>query len=399
MGKIGVYGGSFNPPHLGHVLALEEMVKELKLDKVLVIPAAMPPHKDLPQGSASPQERLEMTRFAMEHLPYAQVSDMELTRGGDSYTVDTLKTIHKAHPDDHLYLLMGTDMFLSFDTWKNPEKIASYATVVTAFRSADGDKQRDMLEDMSNKIEQEFHGDSEIIPNKFMEISSTEVRRNLFFGCAEPYVAPKVLTYMEEHGLYGLGQDYKNLPFDQLKQVSLSLHKPQRVAHVCGCCKTAVELAEIWGANVEDARRAGILHDVTKALEKEEQLHLCEKYGMITSEFERKHYKLLHSKTGAAVAAHIFGENEAVSQSIYWHTTGRADMTLLEKILYIADYMEPCRKFEGVEKMRHLARTDLDAAMLLGFQMSIDLLNKEGKELDIYTVAARDFLLQERKSI
>ncbi|MFI3313479.1 MAG: nicotinate (nicotinamide) nucleotide adenylyltransferase [Eubacteriales bacterium] len=395
MGKIGVYGGSFNPPHLGHTMAVAEFQKELGLDKVLVIPAANPPHKALPAGSAQEHHRLAMTKLAMADLDFVEVSDMEMTRGGESYTADTLTALQKQYPKDKLFLLMGTDMFLSFPTWKHPKKIANMATIVTGFRG--GRENRGDLEDMVGLIGKKYDGKAKIVENSFVEISSTEARRNLFFGCGHLNLAPAVLDYIHENKLYDLDKNTKNLEFAELKACSLSLHKLQRVPHVCGCCKTAAELAERWGANVEDARRAGILHDVTKALEKEEQLHLCKKYGIMTSGFEREHYKLLHSKTAASVAREVFGENEAVCQAIYWHTTGHADMTLLEKILYIADYMEPCRKFEGVDKMRYLTQTDLDGAMLYAFQMSIDLLNSEGKELDVYTVAARDYLLHERK--
>ena len=147
---------------------------------------------------------------------------------------------------------------------------------------------------------------------------------------------------------------------------------------------------------MEDAARAAILHDVTKALDKSGQLLLCEKYGIITNEFEKENWKILHSKTGAAIARHIFGENDRVYNAIFWHTTGKADMSILEKIIYIADYMEPNRVFEGVELFRDLCEKDLDEALLYGLQMSIDLLESEGKSLDRYSVAARDFLCKER---
>jgi nicotinate-nucleotide adenylyltransferase len=142
-----------------------------------------------------------------------------------------------------------------------------------------------------------------------------------------------------------------------------------------------VELAKHWGANETDAARAGILHDITKAIDGPLQLTLCAAYGKILSEFSRKYPKTLHALTGSLVAERIFGENEDVVSAIQWHTTGKADMTLLQKIIYVADYMEPNRNFPGVEKLRALAYTDMDAALKLGLEMTLEHLNRQGAEV------------------
>ena len=396
MGKIGIYGGSFNPPHMGHALAVGEMIRKLDLDRLILVPAAVPPHKALAAGSPDPQMRLKMLELQFGGMERVEINDLELQREGKSYTVDTVKTLHQRYPDCPLYLLMGTDMFLSFDHWYEPAEICRYVTIVTAHRSADGAEDCKRLKKQAQQIHDTFKTDVIILDNRFMEASSTDVRRMLRFQCAETYLDPKVHQFILDHGLYGTKKDLRHLPFEELRQVSLSLHDPKRVPHVIGCCETAASLARRWGADEALAARAGILHDVTKALGRTDQLLLCEKYGIMTNAFEQEHYKLLHSRTGAAVARHIFGESDAVYEAIYWHTTGKAHMTLLEKILYIADYMEPNRCFDGVEKLRKLTEEDLDEALLCGFEMSISLLQSEGKALDRYTVEARDYLLGER---
>ncbi len=261
-----------------------------------------------------------------------------------------------------------------------------------ASRMAEDPKITQEIEKQKELIEKQLDGKVILVENQFLDTSSTRVRRMLTFQCGDKYLHPKVAKHIQENGFYHVHESKKNLDFETLRKISLSLHHPKRVPHVAGCCKTAGELAERWGANVEDAKRAGILHDITKVLEQDEQLLLCEKYGIIISDFEKAHYKLLHAKTGSVIAREIFGEKEEICQAIYWHTTGKADMTLLEKILYLADYMEPCRNFDGVEEMRDLAFTDLNRALLLGFQMSVDLLSSEGKEVDVYSLEARDYL-------
>ena len=135
------------------------------------------------------------------------------------------------------------------------------------------------------------------------------------------------------------------------------------------------------------------MHDCTKYLELTSQLHLCAKYGIELDALEQKAVKLLHSKTGACMARYVFGEPDEVYEAIFWHTTGKADMALLDKILYMADYIEPNRDFEGVERLRKLAYTDLDQAMLLGVKSTIREMEERGVPVHINTIQARQWLL------
>lgn len=187
--------------------------------------------------------------------------------------------------------------------------------------------------------------------------------------------------------------DLKHLDDDDLRCTSLSMVKAKRIPHIRGCEEEAVRLAERWGADPHLARRAGILHDCTKYLNLEEQLALCEQYHIQLDELERVAVKLLHSKTGAAIARHVFGEPEEVCNAIYWHTTGKADMDLLSKVLYLADYIEPSRAdFEGLEELRRLAYTDMDKALLLGCELTIQDMEERGVPVHANTLQARDFL-------
>ena len=136
--KIGIYGGTFNPPHLGHVTAARAVFELLKLDKLLLIPAGLPPHKDLPAGSPTPEQRLAMTRLAADQTGLdgrVEVLDLELRRAGRSFTSDTLETLREQNPEDELWLLMGTDMFLTFQMWHEPEKILSLAGIAAFGRT------------------------------------------------------------------------------------------------------------------------------------------------------------------------------------------------------------------------------------------------------------------------
>ncbi len=395
MERIGIYGGTFNPPHVGHIQAAKQAVSTLGLTKLLMIPAYAPPHKAvLPSNSPRAQQRLEMLRIAAADCPQIEVSDLELKREGISYTWETLETVKKLYPGAELVLLMGTDMFLTFDTWKNPEKILGEATLGVFYRGDKGEKaaalkQKEALEAQEAKVI--------LVHNDVIVISSTQMRRLLAFRCAGEFLPAGVLDYIREYNLYDTRTNWKNLPMDKLEQVVVSLLNPNRVCHVLGCRDTAVALAKRWGADVTDAARAGILHDITKAIDGPLQLTLCDAYGKLLDDFSKRYPRTLHALTGSMVAQRIFGENPAVVSAIESHTTGKANMTLLEKIIYVADYMEPNRDFPGVEKLRELAFTDLDGALKLGLEMTLEHLKAQGAEVSPASRSALDWLNQEKR--
>lgn len=376
MGRIGIYGGAFNPPHIGHIRAAEHAVHALKLDKLLLIPSCTSPHKPLPAGSAEPRQRLEMTRlWAGEKM---EVCDIELSRGGTSYTYQTVEQLKTCYPNDELILFMGTDMFLSFHTWREPERILACVSLAVFYRGDKGEK-ADIAEKQS---EYEAKGHTVyLVENPVTEISSTQLRRMLVFRCAAPFLNEKVAGYIEENGLYGTAENYRNLPMQKLEQIVIDLLNPNRVKHVLGCRDTAADLAKVWGADVTDAARAGLLHDITKALDGPLQLTLCSEYGKVLDEFSENNPKTLHALTGSMVAERIFGENEAVVSAIESHTTGKPAMNTLEKIIYVADYMEPNRDFPGVEELRRLAYTDLDGALKLGLEMTLAMLRQQKRQI------------------
>ena len=378
MERIGIYGGTFNPPHIGHLRAAQQAVEALKLDRLLLIPDRIAPHKDLPGNSATPQQRLEMLNLAVAGQPKMEVCDIELNREGPSYTYETVEQLRQQYPQAQLFLLMGTDMFFSFDTWREPERIAQNAALAVAYR---GEKrEREAVEEKKALLEAQgvqVH----LLDNPVNAISSTQLRRLLAFQCAGSFLPDGVEAYIREKKLYDVAAPWKNLPMEQLEQVVISLLNPNRVAHVLGCRDTAVELARRWGADETDAARAGLLHDITKALDGPLQLTLCESYGKILNDFSRKYPKTLHALTGSLVAERIFGENDAVVSAIRFHTTGKADMNLLETIIYVADYMEPNRDFPGVERLRALAFSDIGAALKLGLEMTLEHLKRQGNEV------------------
>lgn len=391
--KIGIYGGTFDPPHLGHMAAARETRERLGLDKLLLIPDRTPPHKDLSPGSAEARERLRMTELMADGLdPWGAsvtVSDMELRREGASYTADTLAELRAQYPADELWLLIGSDMLLSFHTWHAPEEICRLAHICAFTRSAGDDMAA--IEAAAEGLRQNYGGDVRVYRlEEGVDASSTQLRRLLPEAPteAEELLWCQVYGYILRKGLYGTASGLRQLSDRQLRAVSYSMMRAKRIPHVQGTEEEAVRLAERWGADVCHARRAAILHDCTKYFSFCEHLAVCDRFGVTLDEIEREAEKLLHAKTGAALAHHLFGEPEEVCAAIYYHTTGKGNMTLLEKILYIADYMEPHRDFPGVDDLRRLAYQDLDRAVLRGCEMSVREMAEKGRIVHPNTYAA-----------
>lgn len=394
MKRIGIYGGTFNPPHIGHIEAAKKASEAFGLSELLLVPSRIAPHKELPSGSAAPEQRLRMLQLAVENVPGIQVSDIELRREGVSYTWQTLEQLHAESPDAELVLCMGTDMFLTVDQWVQGERILQLAEIGVFCRGDKGENraiafQKERLTAMGAKVT--------LAENPPISVSSTDLRRMIAFRCADPLLPQGVGDYIRSNGLYDSCADFRNLPMEKLEEVVVRLLNPNRVRHVLGCRDTAADMAKKWGVDVTDAARAGLLHDITKALSGAHQLTLCREYGTILDEFSMKYPKTLHALTGSLVAERIFGENEAVVSAIESHTTGKPNMNTLEKILYVADYMEPNRDFPGVEKLRELAYSDLDEAMILGLEMTLDHLNEQGSALSPMSEQALRYMKDTRK--
>lgn len=391
--KIGIYGGSFNPPHLGHLAAARAARAALGLDRLVFIPAGVPPHKELAPGSPGREQRLEMTRIAADQLlmpASTEVWDTELHREGKSYTADTLEEAASRWPGDELWLLMGTDMFLTLHRWVEPEKILALAGVCAFGRTeSDGEElfapQREFLQ----KTYPQAKIATITVPG-LVDVSSTQLRGLLAQGKGREFLPEAVYGYILREKLYGTDADLKRLSLDDLRCVSYSMVYAKRLAHIRGCEEEAAKLARRWGADEGLMRRAAILHDCTKYFTYDRQLELCEQYHIQLSPLELATDKLLHAKTGAALAKYVFGFDE-LYDVIFYHTTARAGMSLEEKLLYIADYMEPCRAFPEVEELRRLAYADLDGAVAMGASLSVQEMVQRDKELHPDTRAAFEF--------
>ena len=195
MKRIGVFGGTFNPPHIGHSRLVEHIRQTVSLDRLLVIPTFLPPHK-ASTDLASGEDRLAMCRLAFPD--WCEVSDYEIRRGGKSYTVDTLTALKKEYPQDELVLLIGSDMMQTFDQWYRCEDILKLCTVCVTSRCEDG---ADIAAEKTPAIFQTYPLLRSALPP--FEVSSTQVRALIRQGLpTDGLLLPSVRAYIEERGLY-----------------------------------------------------------------------------------------------------------------------------------------------------------------------------------------------------
>jgi nicotinate-nucleotide adenylyltransferase len=196
--RLGILGGTFNPPHLGHLICAQEAYLQLLLNRVILIPARIPPHKPVDE-EPGPEHRLELCRLAVNGDERFAVSDMEIARDGPSYTVDTLEELHSSAPESELFLILGGDVAAGLPNWHEPERVLSLATVAVAKRRGTAKSAVDAaLHSVRGGERAQFFQMPRI------GISSTLVRRRAREGTSIKYIVPDaVKTYIEEHGLYG----------------------------------------------------------------------------------------------------------------------------------------------------------------------------------------------------
>ena len=383
--KIGVFGGSYDPVHLGHIWTARSVCRELGLDKLFMVVAAIPPHKEgndrLP-GSV----RYRMLDAALKDEERIFPSDVELKREGKSYTVDTVELYKNQYRGAELFLIVGGDMLENFPTWREPGRILSMAKLVAVTRP---DEERDM-QSLAQGIEAELNG--KVLLSSFTGplISSTEVRRRMLEAIpVDTLVKSPTELYMYENAVY--------MP-PELQEIRSRLSerlKRKRLCHTMLTACEAVKLAWRYGADTKKARLAAMLHDCIK-LPNRELIAFCDENRYDITAEERENPYLIHARLGAVLAAEEYGVTDPeILHAIRNHTIGKVGMSLLDKIIYVADKIEPSRHYEGLDDIRSLAYEDINRAMLLVMEHSADYTVTSGRTINPSTQAVMDYLKSE----
>lgn len=362
-----MFGGSFNPPHNGHVALARRLREEFSLSRVLFVVTGDPPHKRV-AGDVDAAVRLALTRAALEGMDGLEASDIEVRRGGRSYTIDTLRELRTLCPGAKLHLLMGEDMLENLPQWRDPEGIARLASIVALSRPGAAED----IKKTAQALRARYGADIRVSEFEGPDISSTDVRARVFEAKPISALVPcgtEKLIY--EEGLY------------QPEEITQALSKlratltPQRYLHSVGTMRCAIELADRFGFDTKKARLAGLLHDCAK-LPGEKLLELSGRYGIVTDAYDRKNPGLLHDRVGACYAREEYGITDAeILTAIGCHTRGEAGMNAFSRLVYLADKIEPTRDYPGVEEIRRMAEKDMDRAALMSMQSVLAHLNEK----------------------
>ncbi len=384
--KIGLYGGSFNPVHNGHIAVAEALCSAFGLDCVLMMVAKDPPHKHI-DSNVPAETRLSMTELALKGIKGISASALELEREGKSYTIDTLRALKRIFAGAELYCIVGADMLIDLPNWHEAESLMRETAFIAAGREGVPEDISAKAAELREKYGAEIHLSSFVGP----EISSTEIRERIYDALpVSELTPPEVEAYIYENGLY-LPPDFVKLQ----EKIKASLKK-ERYIHTMGTVRCAIELADRYGENTKKARLAALLHDCAK-LSEEEQCRKADEYGLKLDALKDVSMSIIHGPLGAAVAEREYGISDGeLLSAIYWHTLCREDMTRLEKIIYLADKIEPGRNYEGVEEIRAAAESSLDEGVLACMERSIEYVRSSGKKLHPNVISARESILKKR---
>ena len=405
--RIGILGGTFDPIHTGHLMLAEQAASHAGLEKVLLMPAGHSYFKDgRPDAVSAPFHRLAMVKLAARLSPVFAAEDLEILREGNTYTCDTLPILEERYPDAELCLIVGADTVMGLRRWKHPEIIFEKSTILAAARPDQTDDAA-LLSELE-LIRREYGARTEIVPIVPNAVSSSQIRRMTAEGKSIRFLVPApVESYIRTHGLYSPSGDGRlpgrtegetvmseKLDPKALRDFRTSLvadMMPQlpfpRYLHTIGVACTAQLLAEKHGISEQQAFTAGLYHDCAKYLPVPERIALAKRGGYPVSEAEMRNPELLHAKAGAELARSRYGvEDPEVIDAIRYHSTGHPGMTMLEKIIYIADYIEPGRtQAPRLSDLRREAFEDIDTALLHILEDTVSYLNASGKEKDPLT--------------
>lgn len=376
--KIGIFGGSFSPVHNGHLQIAEDCLIEMGLDKIIFLPNSKPPHKNVEKFSF--ENRVKMLKLAIEDNEKFEISLVEEDFFKTHYSYNTMKE-NFCNDKDKFYFIMGDDEFLNISSWYEYEKFLEITSVIVFLRKYNLDFILDKNKDLIEKY------DINIVKNSVISISSTDIRNRMNEKKSIKYLIPKkVCKYIyEDLNYFDINKIKKDL------KEKLSKNRYEHSLRVADYCK---RLAVIYKVDENRAYLSGLVHDCAKNLEEFYMLNKKLNSDIIFDTEEKDNENLKHAPIGAIVCKDLYGIfDEEIISAVRYHTTAKENMTLLEKILFISDKIEPGRKYDTVDELRRLADFDIDRAIVKFLNDSFEYLEKKSQKVHHLSVKARDYLI------
>ena len=376
MNKIAIFGGTFNPVHIEHVNMVERLIEELGLDKIIVVPTNIPPHKST--DLLSNEDRLNMLNLCFGNNKKVEVSDFEINNGGKSYSYITVEHFSKIYPNDTLYFLVGGDMLKDFKTWKNPQRILDKATLVVFAR---------------DDFEVDFKAEEDYFRNNFKsgfirlnyngkDVSSTRIRIYSALGLPiDSMVEKSVEKYIIENKLFSGKKEFEF--------VKNTLPK-KRLVHTAEVAVCALKKVRELGLDKDKVILACILHDCAKYVDYKSVDGFKLEVGVPEP--------VIHSFLGAYIAKKVLNVcDEEVLDAISYHTSGKANMSTLAKLLFVADMIEPSRDYEGVDYLRKLYEEEFEKCFIECLKEEMEHLKNKTKDIYFETINAYNYYVKNKK--
>lgn len=378
--RVLLFGGTFDPPHNGHIHLLQQAIRAVAPDWVVVMPACLPPHKS--PSTTAPDLRLAMCRCFEPIFPDLEVSSWEIEQGGASYTIDTVAMLENRFPGAQIFLTVGSDMLLSFTGWKDWQQLLACTILVVQSRR-EGDEEQ--LAAAAAGLEQKG-GRVVFAGGTPLEVSSSEIRS----GRGRKNIPPQAREIIRRYDLY---RPHPTISIEGARRLAKRTLSDKRYTHTLNVKKLAVKLAKQYGADPDKAALAALLHDIAKERPKAELLQILQDNAIIAKGAAQRPVPVWHGICAALLAQHRWGvQDEEVLSAIANHTAGKPGMTRLDKIIYLADMCSAERSYPEVDWLRALLAQDLDRAMAVSLGQNILWMRQQNKPIDPVSLAAYDEL-------
>lgn len=341
-----IFGGGFDPIHLGH-LNMARAAKEIIQGEVIFVPAKVSVWKE---ESISEEHKLNMLRLAIEDEKSFSIDTFELSQKEQPFSFETVNYFKKKYPRDKLYFLIGQDQVNSFHLWKEPDTIASKTQII-------------YFERPKYVVNQENIDKYHMLPIKgpAVDVSSSDVR-----NLKSAAISEKVLRYIEDNNLYFIPK-------------VRSYIKESRFQHSLSVARLAYRVAKKQHLDYQKAYIAGLLHDIAKGIDKNESLVMMKQF--YPDYLDIGNYAFHQFLGEYLVKRDFFIEDEEILNAIKFHTTGRKDMSWLEKLIYAADKIEPTRQFDSSDLIQAL-ENDVNSGFLTVLKANYEYLSKKNKSID-----------------
>lgn len=395
--RIAIMGGTFDPIHYGHLVTAEAVRHEYNIECVIFIPTGKAPHKS-EYNVAHPEHRYLMSVLATYNNPFFEVSRMEIDREGMTYTIDTIRELRKMCKEDaKIYFITGADAVHQILTWKDSETLLGLCSFIAVTRPGyNSDKLYEQVVKIKNQNKSKIH----FLEVPALAISSSDIRNRVLVEKPIKYLLPdEVEKYIVKFNLYSASGKGNGFYGVNIKEIEKKLRKAltdKRYIHTQGVAEEAVKLAEHYGTNKDKALVAALLHDCAKCHTNDQIIKMCKNYGVYLDDIMKARPIIAHGFLGAEVAKKEYNINdEEIINAIKYHTTGKANMSLIEKIVYAADCIEPNRDaYPGLEDVRKLAYVDIDKALIKALNNTIDENKSNGRLIHPLSYEALEYLIK-----